>query len=391
MILEADKIGSATSPLNLTKTVSVINENNAPKAGDVVVVKALSESVTYGNLELPNGRLAKINRSDVLIGVLGKRRALKGFVGDVPETVKAGDKLHLLNMGGVIGICKGHHSSLSDAIEVEVLGVAVYSDAETPGRGDAVISNQISIFSKEVSNSQTNGADGHFTASPHLNVSASQIMNIADNALQPTNYLKPSAPIVVVAGTCMNSGKTVAAAEIIKQAHHAGLKVCGAKMSGVAALRDTLNMEDHGAIATASFLDCGLPSTVDAENLAPVAKAILNHLNEFEPDLIVVELGDGIVGGYAVDSVLKDTEIKEAISSFVFCAGDYVGVIGGMAVLKNLGIEIDVVAGSVTDSQMGEDFVEQTYNLKAGNARRDGLRLFELVKYFTERREIVFA
>jgi dethiobiotin synthetase len=292
--------------------------------------------VTYGNLELPSGRLAKINRNDVLLGVLGKRRALKGFVGDVPESITAGDKLHLLNMGGVIGICKGHHSSLSDAIEVEVLGVAC---------------NEIGT-----------------------------ILNIADNALQPTDFLERSAPIVIVAGTCMNSGKTVAATEIIKQAAHAGLRVAGAKMSGVACLRDTLNMQDHGAIATASFLDCGLPSTVDAGDLSPVAKAILNHLNTFEPDLIVVELGDGIVGGYAVDSVLQDLEIKSATSAFVFCASDYVGVIGGMAVLKNLGIEIDVIAGSVTDSQMGEDFVQNQFGINAGNARRNGLRLFNLVQ-----------
>jgi hypothetical protein len=335
MILEADKIGSATSPLKLTKTIAVVSQNDSPKAGDVVIVRALTESVTYGNLELPNGRLAKINRSDVLIGVLGKRRALKGFVGDVPETVKRGDRLHLLNMGGVIGVCLGHHSSLSDAIEVEVLGLACDENEK--------------------------------------------VLNISDNALKPTNSLNESAPVVIVAGTCMNSGKTVAAAEIIKQAAHAGLKVCGAKMSGVACLRDTLNMEDHGAVATASFLDCGLPSTVDYGDLAPVAKSILNHLNSLEPDLIVVELGDGIVGGYAVDSVLKDPEIKAAISSFVFCASDYVGVVGGMAVLKSLGIDIDVVAGSVTDSQMGEDFVQENYGLLAGNARRNGLRLFEMV------------
>ncbi len=342
-VLEADKIGSATSPLKLTKTVSVIDENIAPKAGDVVVVRALSESVTYGNLELPNGRLAKINRNDVLLGVLGKRRALKGFVGDVPDSIKTGDKLNLLNMGGVIGICKGHHSSLSDAIEVEVLGIAM---SEPPMLGGGY---------------------------------KYEVMNIAENALKPTNSLEKSAPIVIVAGTCMNSGKTVAATEIIKQAAHAGLKVCGAKMSGVACLRDTLNMQDSGAFATASFLDCGLPSTVDYGDLSPVAKAILNHLNTFEPDLIVVELGDGIVGGYAVDSVLKDAEIKSAISSFVFCASDYVGVIGGISVLKNLGIEIDVIAGSVTDSQMGEDFVQEHYGINAGNARRNGLRLFELV------------
>jgi hypothetical protein len=373
-ILEADKIGSATSPLNLTKKVAVISENNAPKVGDVVVVRALSESVTYGNLELPNGRLAKINRNDVLIGVLGKRRALKGFVGDVPETVKAGDKLHLLNMGGVIGICKGHHSSLSDAIEVEVLGIAV-RDSGTAGQRDG------GIFSE---------TNGDFAPSLSLAVASSEIMNIADHALKPANYLKPSAPIVIVAGTCMNSGKTVAATEIIKQANHVGLKVGGAKMSGVACLRDTLNMEDHGAIVTASFLDCGLPSTVDYGDLSPVAKAILNHLNTFKPDLIVVELGDGIVGGYAVDSVLKDFEIKNAISSFVFCASDYVGVIGGMAVLRQLDIEIDVIAGSVTDSQMGEDFVEREYGLKAGNARRNGFRLFELLN-FSRHKELAFA
>src|ERR671920_1389934 len=90
-----------------------------------VVVRALTESATYGNLELASGRLAKINAGDVLAGALGSRRALKGFVGDVPEELSAGERLHLLNMGGVIGCCKGHHSSLSDAIEVEVLGFVV--------------------------------------------------------------------------------------------------------------------------------------------------------------------------------------------------------------------------------------------------------------------------
>ena len=334
--VEIEKMGSSVSRLQLDRHVSVIEGCPTPKAGDVVAVRALSESVTYGNLELPTGRLAKINRGDLILGVLGKRRALKGFVGDVPDSVAAGDKLHLLNMGGVIGLCTGHHSSFSDAIEVEVVGIAVNSDG--------------------------------------------RVMNIGDNSIGPSNQLNPSAPIVVIAGTCMNSGKTVAATEIIKQAANAGLRVVGAKLSGIACLRDTLHMQDHGAVATASFLDCGLPSTVDYGNLAPIAKALLNHLNTFEPDLIVVELGDGIVGGYAVDSVLLDAEIKEAISSFVFCASDYVGVIGGVAVLKEFGISVDVVAGSVTDSQMGEDFVREHFGLEAGNARRNGVKLFEMVQ-----------
>jgi hypothetical protein len=335
-VVEADKVGSAVSPLGLQKTVAVVGERCAPRAGDVVVVRALTDSATYNLLELPTGRLAKVNPGDVMIGVLGRRRALKGFVGDVPETIEAGDKLHLLNMGGVIGRCTGHHSSLSDAISVEVIGMA----CDEGGR----------------------------------------VLNIADKALPLRDTLDQTAPIVLVAGTCMNSGKTFAATEVIKQATRKGVRVAAAKLSGVACLRDTLNMADHGAIATASFLDCGLPSTVGAGDLAPVAKAIIARLNESAPDLIVIELGDGILGGYAVDSVFEDEQLREATAALIFCASDYVGAWGGIELFRRKGIKIDVVAGSVTDSQMGQDYIESEFGVPAGNARRDGTRLFELIE-----------
>ncbi len=335
-VVEADKIGSAVSPLGLQKTVAVVGECASVRAGDVVVVRALTDSATYNQLELPTGRLAKINPGDVLLGVLGRRRALKGFVGDVPQSAKAGDRLHLLNMGGVMGLCTGHHSSLSDAISVEVIGLA----CDEEGR----------------------------------------VLNIADHALKPCETLGQTAPLVLVAGTCMNSGKTYAATEIIKRATREGLKVAGAKLSGVACLRDTLNMADHGALATASFLDCGLPSTVGLSELAPVAKAIIKQLNESAPDLIVIELGDGILGGYAVDSVFDDEELRAATAALVFCASDYVGAWGGIELFRRHDLDVDLIAGSVTDSQMGEDFIELEFGVPAGNARRDGARLFEIVK-----------
>ena len=272
----------------------------------------------------------------MVVGALGSRRALKGFVGDVPETAGAGDRLHLLNMGGVIGYCKGHHSSLSDAIEVEVLGFVL-------GEGQ-------------------------------------EVRNIGDGALPLRDGLPEGcAPLVLVAGACMNSGKTFAATEIVRQATRAGLRVAAAKLSGVAALRDTLNMADHGAVATASFLDCGLPSTVGVGDLAPVAKAIIARLVESAPDLIVIELGDGILGGYSVESVFDDGELRAATAAVVFCASDYVGAWGGIELFRRRGITVDVVAGSVTDSQMGEDYIERELGAPAGNAKRDGARLFELI------------
>jgi hypothetical protein len=79
-----------------------------------------------------------------------------------------------------------------------------------------------------------------------------------------------------------------------------------------------MNMADHGAVATASFLDCGLPSTVDVGDLAPTAKAIIARLNEVNPDLIVIELGDGILGGYSVDTVFDDVELRDATAALFF-------------------------------------------------------------------------
>jgi hypothetical protein len=334
--IEVDKIGSATSPLGLSRHLSVVPGNGTPRAGDVVVARVMTDNATYNMLELPTGRLAKVNPGDVIVGVLGRRRALKGFVGDVPAKVAVGDTLHLLNLGGVIGSCSGHHSSLNDAIQVEVIGLAC-NDSGT-------------------------------------------VRNIADVALPMRETLGQTAPLVVIAGACMNSGKTYAATEIIQLATRAGWRVAAAKLSGIACLRDILNMADHGAIATASFLDCGLPSTVGADDLAPVAKAIIARLNESAPDLIVIELGDGILGGYSVESIFEDAELRAAMTALVFCASDYVGAWGGIELFRRRGISVDLVAGSVTDSQMGEDYIEREFKVPAGNVRRNGVKLFEIIK-----------
>ena len=341
IIIDVDKIGSATAPLGISRTVAVVPSSSSPRAGDVVAVRALTDSATYNMLELPTGRLAKINPGDLLIGVLGRRRALKGFVGDIPVSVKTGDELHLLNMGGVIGCCTGHHSSLGDAIRLQVIGLVCDEN--------------------------------------------DRILNIADAGLPAQTTLGATAPLVMIAGTSMNSGKTYAATELIKQATRAGLRVAAAKLSGIACLRDTLNMADHGAIATASFLDCGLPSTVAIGDLAPTAKAIIGKLNEVSPDLIVIEMGDGILGGYSVDSVFADSELREATAALVFCASDYVGAWGGIELMRRRGIEIDVISGSVTDSQMGEDYIRKEFGVPAANARRDGTALFNLVNAKVEK------
>src|SRR5438309_4919381 len=272
-LIRVDKIASSTVNLGLSHELEITTRCEA-LAGNVVVVRTLTDNATYNTLELVTGRMAKINPGDIIVGVLGYRRALKGFVGNVPETVQAGDRLHLLNLGGLVGRCVGHHHSLSNAIEAEVIGMPVI--------------------------------DG-------------RILNIAEGAVAPRETLECAAPLVLVAGTCMNSGKTYAATEIIKHLTRAGQRVAAAKLAGVAYLRDTLNMEDHGAIKTISFLDCGLPSTVGIDNLAPMAKGVISKLAQTGPDCIVIELGDGVLGGYGVETIFSDRELMNASAALGFC------------------------------------------------------------------------
>lgn len=333
-LVRVDKIASSTINLSLMHELEITTRCEA-RAGNVVGVRTLTDNATYNTLELVTGRMAKINPGDIIAGVLGYRRALKGFIGDVPASVKAGDRLHLLNLGGLVGQCLGHHHSLNNAIEVEVIGMPV--------------------------------RDG-------------RIMNIQAGAIAPRATLEQTPPLVLVAGTCMNSGKTYAVTEIIKHLARAGMRVGAAKLAGVACLRDTLNMQDHGAVKTLSFLDCGLPSTVGLTDLAPIAKGVIGKLAEEKPDCIVIELGDGLLGGYGVETIFKDQELMRATAALVFCASDFVGAWGGRELLAARDVKIDVVSGPVTDSQMGADYVRTELGIPAANAVNHGEQLANLVK-----------
>ena len=333
MNITLDKIASSTARLNLPRQVEITPHIDA-REGNVLAVRALMEKSVYDRLELVSGRMAKINKGDVLAGTLGFRRALKGFVGIVPESIHVGDTIHVLNLGGVLGLCVGKNPEIGPPLEAEVLG-AVLLDGKPA--------------------------------------------NIARNALPPRDDLADCPPLVVVAGTCMSAGKTAAASEIVKRFASAGSRVAAAKLSGVACLKDTLDMEDHGAFATLSFLDCGLPSTAHVPDLAPYARAILSELAAQKPDVIVVELGDGILGDYRVATFFADPDLVRATKAVVMCANDLVAAWGAQQLMEQWKIPITIVSGPVTDNQTGTEYITQQMRLPAANAKNDGRTLFGVV------------
>ncbi len=324
--IQLDRIGSSTAPARVGNIVEVSPEIDC-REGAVIAARALSESQTYGNIELPNGRLAKVVQGNLLVGVLGARNALHGYMGYAPTELEVGESIHLLNMGGVMGVCDAPNKSLGPPIQLQVLG-------------------QVSRGGK--------------------------LLNIADFAIDPCDTLNPDGPpCVLIVGTCMNSGKTFAAAEIIRIWSHAGVKVAAGKLTGVAAMRDLLAMQDNGAVATCSFLQCGLPSTVTTNDLGAVARACINKLDESRPDVIMLELGDGIIGGYNTEGVLNDPQVQARTGARVLCANDLVGAWGGVQRLEPRGHRPDVISGPVTDNAVGTRYIEGELKIIARNARLD--------------------
>ena len=73
--------------------------------GTVLAAQVLQDKSIYNEMELPTGRMSKLKKDDIIAVALGERAALKGFAGHLPKTLKADDVIHLLNFGGIAGVC----------------------------------------------------------------------------------------------------------------------------------------------------------------------------------------------------------------------------------------------------------------------------------------------
>ncbi len=75
---------------------------------------------------------------------------------------------------------------------------------------------------------------------------------------------------------------------------------------------------------------------------------LIANLAQGEPDVIVLEMGDGLLGTYGVQALLADGGSAARSRAVVLCAKDPVGAWGGVqAAARALRLEVDVVTGPV--------------------------------------------
>ena len=337
-----DKIASVALASDLAREIRIDSEIPCEE-GVLIAVEVLTAKSSYNTLELTSGRMAQVKRGDVIVGALGHRKALFGYSGHLPEKLEPGDTVQLLNLGGVLGICDSINPTHGQPFDCRVLGVVL----DFPYLGQRVgVPARVS--------QQKPSANGKLSVD--------------------------GIPVVAMAGTCMNSGKTAAACAIVSRFRHNGLVVDAFKATGVALRRDILAMEDAGARNTAIFTDLGIVATTSA-NAPALTRTLLSMLVRKRPDVIVFELGDGLLGAYGVEAILHDPEIRAALSAVVLCANDPVAAWGGVKLLKEeFKIDPTVVTGPATDNQVGIDIIAKRSNVPAINAMANGAALGDLLQ-----------
>jgi hypothetical protein len=338
-----DKIASVTRSCQLKREVRLTDEIPCVE-GTVVAVRVLTDKSTYNQLELPSGRFAQVKKGDVIAGALGHRQALFGYSGKLPTRLVPGDRIQLLNLGGVLGICDSTNPDLGPPFECETLGAVL----TFPFLGERI------------------GV-------------AAQIGGGLDPAT-PLEIGVPPVPVVAFVGSCMNCGKTAAACALVRELSHGGWTVDALKATGVSLRRDVLAMEDAGARATALFTDFGVVTTT-ADSAPAVTRALLSRLAANRPQVIVAELGDGLLGAYGVDAILGAADLRGAFTAVVRAATDPVAAWGGVRLLaEEYGITPAAVTGPATDNLAGTRIIERLLGVPAANARTDSERLAALVR-----------
>ena len=316
-----DKISSVAQHCDLGDKLRLSPEIPCEE-GVLVAARVLNNKTRYNQLDLTSGRIATVTQGDIVVGALGHRKALLGYSGHLPTELEVGDTIQILNIGGVLGVCDSANPDVGPPFDCEVLGAVLHF----PSLGERI------------------GVPARAGAQP-FDIDAPLSAN--------------DVPVVALAGTCMDSGKTAAACAIVGRLRHRGFNVAACKATGVSLRRDILAMEDAGAKETMIFSDLGIVTTT-ADNGPALTKALLTELAGNKPDVIVLELGDGLLGAYGVEAILSDASIRDALTAVVLCANDPVAAWGGAKILREqFGIEPAVVTGPATDNAVGIDQISQ--------------------------------
>lgn len=279
-----------------------------PRPGDVVLarVEAIGQ---HKRLELPDGRRGTLFVGDDVLVAYGNRYAPDQFEAEVPADL---GPVHLVAAGGVAARVVSAHEAMEEATLLRPIGLL----ADVGGV-----------------------------------VSLRRCAPLRPSDPVTTNVARGSA--IAVLGTSMNAGKTTTAAALIRGIRAAGLRVAAGKVTGTGAGGDTFLFTDSGACAVLDFTDFGYASTylLDHQEVRRVFASILDELAASHPDVVVIEVADGLLQRETA-RLIADPIFGKRIDATVFAAGDALGAQAGCSLLSARGLPTLALSGRLTASPL---------------------------------------
>lgn len=282
-----------------------------PRAGDVVLAR-IDKLGMHTRLESPAGRRQTLFAGDEVLVAYADRYAPDQFEAEVPGDLRPA---HLIAGGGLTGFVTAKHDLVKDATTVRPVGLL---------------------------------ADVHGVVT--LERLAPRKLRTAPSSAP----VPPVRPIVVgVLGTSMNSGKSTAVSCLIRGLTRAGLRVSAGKATGTGAGGDPHGFVDAGATAVADFTDFGFGSTfrLEPDQVRSVLVSLVEELSVPEPDVIVVEIADGL---YQRETrrLLGDPVLSRVVDQVVFASSSSVAATAGVALLRRHGLRVSAVSGVLTSAPL---------------------------------------
>ena len=286
------------------------------RRGDYVAVEMVPGEEEDYVVETPDGSPEAIWPGERLVGAFGTRAATLEATGSW-EDVGEDMVMHSLTSAGVIGRMTSRSIDSGPVIEVRYLGHAV--------------------------------RDG-------------RTLNMAD-FVTPVEPRQIEVPVVLIIGTSMDSGKTVAAVAIVRELVRMGVKVAGAKVTGVGRLRDTLAMKHAGASEIFDFVDVGFPSSVvPEEEYRDGLSLLLSKIAASGPEVVVIEAGASPLEPYRGEVAMECLE--DSVSMTVLCASDPYAVMGVMNAFE---MRPDLITGRCTSTLAGVELIDRLVGIPAVN------------------------
>ena len=281
-----------------------------PEPGDLVY-GTIDRIGHHSSLENASGRIHMIHNGIKAVFVFGNRYAPDYYEGLVPEKMK--HEVDLLARSGIIGVVKTKNAMIKDPTRVRILGYVCNED----------------------------GSVLNTRCFPRITPRRSK-------------KNKNRSRMILVCGTSMNCGKSMAAVSCCWALTSMGHSVRASKVTGTASLKDILHINDAGANPYADFTSLGYPSTylLPPEEVMSIFNRLdLKYANN-PRNYWIVEFADGI-NQRETSILLSSTDVISRIHKLIFCTKDAFGALGGLKILEQrFGLVPDALSGVCSSSPL---------------------------------------